>query len=52
MDLLDVGDVRQDAVEVLFVLLNSPGVSDARGVDDVDQLVNKGKGVRRGLLCC
>ena len=52
MDLLDVGNVAEDAVEVLLVLLDAPGVSDARSVDDVDQLVDKRKGVSSWLLSC
>ena len=52
MDLLDVGNMAEDAVEVLLVLLDAPGVSDARSVDDVDQLVNKRKGMRCWLLSC
>ena len=52
MDLLDVGDVTEDAVEVLLVLLNASRVSDARGVDDVDHLPSSNKDMRCGLLSC
>ena len=52
MDLLDVGDVAEDAVKVLLVLLDAPGVPNAWGVDDVDQLVDKRKGVSSWLLSC
>ena len=41
MDLLDVGNVAEDAVEVLLVLLDAPGISDARSVNDVDPLFRK-----------
>ena len=52
VDLLDVGDMTEDAVKVLLVLLHTPGVANARGVNDVDKLIPKDKGVSCWVLSC
>ena len=52
MDLLDVGDVAEDAVEVLLVLFNSPGIPNARSVNEVDDLAILRKDMGGRLLSC
>ena len=52
VDLLDVGNVAEDAFKVLLVLFDTSGVSDTRGVNDVDDLLINMECVSGGLLSC
>ena len=52
MDLLDVGDVAEDAVKVLLVLFNSPGIPNAWSVNEFDDLAILRKDMGGRLLCC
>ena len=52
MNLLDVGDMAEDAVEVFLVLLDAPGVSNTRSVNNVDTFVHEKKAMCGRLLSC
>ena len=52
MDLLGVGNVAEDAVKVLLVVLDAPGVSNTRGVNNVDTFVHEKKAMCGRLLSC
>ena len=52
VELLDMGDVTEDAVKVLLVLVNSTRIADSGSINEVDHPVLKDKVVGCRLLSC